>query len=291
MVLTKAHGAGNDFVLVPDPDGTRDLPRTAVARLCDRHRGIGADGLIRVVRTEHLLGVATHVAGTDSTVASVPVPEWFMDYRNADGSIAEMCGNGVRVFVHYLRCHGLIELAPGQSVAVGTRGGIKQVRFDAPNYTVDMGEYGLPHGPGGADTRVTIPGIGERDGLTVTMPNPHTVVFLDNDGELAAANFHDSPGYRPVPFNGTNLEIVVPGAGESEAARMRVLERGVGETLACGTGTCAVALAVLLHRGEREGVVAVSSPGGLMSVRIDAGRAYLTGPAELVADIALAKDR
>lgn len=210
-----------------------------------------------------------------------------MDYRNADGSLAEMCGNGVRVFVHYLRCRGLIDLVPGGVVDVGTRGGVKRVTFDSPNYTVDMGEFGLPHGSGGSDTVVDIPGVGRRSGLSVTMPNPHTVVFLNDDDELAAADLHATPRYDPVPEFGTNLELVVPGSGASDSTRMRVLERGVGETLACGTGTCAVALAVLLSRGGREGVIPVHSPGGDMSVRIEAGHAHLTGPAELVADISL----
>ena len=281
VMLTKAHGAGNDFVLVPDPDGALDLSTTEVARICDRHLGIGGDGLIRVVRSAAVPDAGAHLGG------AIAAPEWFMDYRNADGTIAEMCGNGVRVFVHYVRLRGLIELAPGESVAIGTRGGIKRVTFDAPNYTVDMGESGLPCGTGGADTLVDIPGIGEREGLSVTMPNPHTVVLLKDGGELAAANFHATPRYSPVPPQGTNLEIVVPGMGGASTVQMRVLERGVGETLACGTGTCAVALAVLLSRGEREGVVPVHSPGGDMSVRIEGGRAHLTGPAELVADVTL----
>ncbi|MFT0847863.1 diaminopimelate epimerase [Actinomycetaceae bacterium L2_0104] len=283
LILSKGHGAGNDFVLLPDPDDTVELSAETVARICDRHRGIGADGLIRLVRCEALAEAGNYL-GTG------PFPEWFMDYRNSDGSIAEMCGNGVRVFVHYLRCHGFIDLRPGESVRIGTRGGPKIVTFDAPLYTVDMGEYGLPYGSAGADTRVEIAGLGEREGISITMPNPHTVVILDGEDDLAAADFHVEPAYSPVPPRGTNLEIVVAGADESGLARMRVLERGVGETLACGTGTCAVALALLLSRGEREGVVPVHSPGGKMSVRIEAGRAYLTGPAELVADIVLRDD-
>ncbi|MFT3943138.1 MAG: diaminopimelate epimerase [Ancrocorticia sp.] len=292
LTLTKGHGAGNDFILVPDPTGALDISPEVVARICDRHTGIGGDGLIRVIRTAALLGEDPSLTGV---LGEASLPEWFMDYRNADGSIAEMCGNGVRVFVHYLRCQGLIDLEPGGSVAVATRGGIKNVTFDAPDYTVDMGEYQLPFGSGGADTRVRIPGVGERVALSVAMPNPHTVVLLENHDELAAANFHATPSYDPVPEFGTNLELAVdrPGAGApggadlTERVEMRVLERGVGETLACGTGTCAVALAVLFGRGESEGTVPIHSPGGNLSVRIEAGRAYLTGPAELVADLTL----
>ena len=312
--LTKAHGTGNDFILVPDFAGTLDLPAEAVASVCDRHFGIGADGLIRVVRTASVPEAA-------DVARDFPEAEWFMDYRNADGSIAQMCGNGLRVFVHYLRVQGVIDLKPGRSVTVATRGGVKAVSFDGAVYTIDMGEYGLPRGDAGDDTRVAVPGVGERPALSVTMPNPHTVVLLDSAEELAAARLTEAPQYDPVPPEGTNLELVVAEPGDrvslggqigladqtfsggqanradqgladrsespSNPALMRVLERGVGETLACGTGTCAAALAVLLLRGEREGEVQLRSPGGPLTVRIEGGRAFLTGPAVLVAEFSL----
>ena len=250
-----------------------------------------------------------------------------MDYRNADGSIAQMCGNGLRVFVHYLRVQGVIDLKAGRSVSVATRGGVKTVSFDGAVYTIDMGEYGLPRGDAGDDTQVTVPGVGKRPALSVTMPNPHTVVLLGSAKELEAARLAEAPQYEPVPPEGTNLELVVakpgdqlslgdrvslggqvgladqtsPGGRDNRAdqglagqqvspsnpALMRVLERGVGETLACGTGTCAAALAVLLSRGEREGEVQLRSPGGPLTVRIEGGRAFLTGPAVLVAEFSL----
>ena len=312
--LTKAHGTGNDFILVPDFAGTLDLPAEAVASVCDRHFGIGADGLIRVVRTASVPEAA-------DVARDFPEAEWFMDYRNADGSIAQMCGNGLRVFVHYLRIQGVIDLKPGRSVTVATRGGVKAVSFDGAVYTIDMGEYGLPRGDAGDDTRVAVPGVGERPALSVTMPNPHTVVLLDSAEELAAARLTEAPQYDPVPPEGTNLELVVAETGDrvslggqvdladqtfsggqanradqgladrsvspSNPALMRVLERGVGETLACGTGTCAAALAVLLSRGKREGEVQLRSPGGPLTVRIEGGRAFLTGPAVLVAEFSL----
>lgn len=311
--LTKAHGTGNDFILVPDFAGTLDLPAEAVASVCDRHFGIGADGLIRVARTASVPEMA-------DVARDFPEAEWFMDYRNADGSIAQMCGNGLRVFVHYLRVQGVIDLKPGRSVTVATRGGVKAVSFDGAVYTIDMGEYGLPRGDAGDDTRVAVPGVGERPALSVTMPNPHTVVLLDSAEELAAARLTEAPQYDPVPPEGTNLELVVAEPGDrglggqvdladqtfsggqanrtdqgladrsvspSNPALMRVLERGVGETLACGTGTCAAALAVLLSRGKREGEVQLRSPGGPLTVRIEGGRAFLTGPAVLVAEFSL----
>ena len=312
--LTKAHGTGNDFILVPDFAGTLDLPAEAVASVCDRHFGIGADGLIRVARTASVPEMA-------DVARDFPEAEWFMDYRNADGSIAQMCGNGLRVFVHYLRIQGVIDLKPGRSVTVATRGGVKAVSFDGAVYTIDMGEYGLPRGDAGDDTRVAVPGVGERPALSVTMPNPHTVVLLDSAEELAAARLTEAPQYDPVPPEGTNLELVVAETSDrvslggqvdladqtfsggqanradqgladrsvspSNPALMRVLERGVGETLACGTGTCAAALAVLLSRGKREGEVQLRSPGGPLTVRIEGGRAFLTGPAVLVAEFSL----
>ncbi|MGO1593026.1 MAG: diaminopimelate epimerase [Ancrocorticia sp.] len=273
--LTKGHGAGNDFIMVPDPEGALEISAADVAALCNRHTGIGADGLIRVVRS----------AASGAMEARGDAPEWFMDYRNADGSIAEMCGNGVRVFAHYLATHGLASLGLGEHLTVATRGGDKTVTRESESiYTVDMGEYGLPFGAGGADTRVTVPGLGPRPALSVTMPNPHTVVILDSLAELDAAQLDRQPGYDPVPREGTNLELVVR---QPDRAQMRVLERGVGETLACGTGTCAVAVALLLAAGTTEGTVPIHSPGGDLSVRIEAGHAHLTGPAQLVAEIAL----
>lgn len=269
--LTKGHGAGNDFVLVPDFDGHVDLSVEDVRAVCDRHRGIGADGLIRVIRSRSLPEGA-------QSLREDPQAEWFMDYRNADGSIAEMCGNGVRVFVHYLRVQGIIDLPVGETVAIATRGGVKRVSFDGTLYTVDMGAFEQIPTP----MRVQIAEIGEHAGASIAMPNPHVVVVVSED-ELATADFTREPRYSPALPEGTNLEIVVPGP----VSTMRVLERGVGETLACGTGTCAVAVAVLSERGETEGVVDIDSPGGRLSVEISHGSAFLTGPAVLVAEVML----
>ena len=224
---------------------------------------------------------ARALQGADAVDAGVG-PEWFMDYRNADGSLAEMCGNGVRVFVHYLRVQGVVDVPVGGSLAVATRGGVKTVVFDGPSYTVDMGPYELPEGQS-ASIRVDVPGVGVRDGVRGDMPNPHAVVLLADERELQAARLTEQPVYDPAPADGINLELVGPGS----PAPMRVLERGVGETLACGTGTCAAALAVLLAAERDEGTVDLSSPGGRLAVRIAAGRAYLTGPAVLVAEFAL----
>src|ERR1700757_3558927 len=133
MPLAKGHGTGNDFVILPDPDNGLDLTAGLVARICDRHFGVGADGVLRVVRTA---AVGEDAAGQQA--------EWFMDYRNADGSVAEMCGNGVRVFARYLAGHGLTE---GKEFTVATRSGPRHVRLDGPGgdggVTVDMGRVAV----------------------------------------------------------------------------------------------------------------------------------------------------
>lgn len=282
LTLTKAHGAGNDFILVPDPSGQRTIPAEAVAQVCDRHFGIGADGLIRIVRTATVPEVA-HMADQ---------AEWFMDYRNADGSLAEMCGNGVRVFVHYLRIQGFIDMAPGDHVAVATRGGIKDVCFDAPYYTVDMGPYELPDGVATSHT-VGLDGV-SLPGLAVDMPNPHVVVELQDVADLEAVTWTPTPTHDPEPSNGTNLEIMVRTGEETEEdgtvhglVTMRVLERGVGETLACGTGTCAVAVAAMLSAPDAPSRYRITTPGGELIVRIEGQNCYLTGPAILVAEVGL----
>ncbi|WP_127130816.1 diaminopimelate epimerase [Georgenia sp. SYP-B2076] len=290
--LTTGHGTENDFVLVPDPDGALELSAVEVAAACDRHAGIGADGLIRVVRSRSL-------PEGGAVLADAPAAEWFMDYRNADGSIAEMCGNGVRVFVHYLRLRGLVDLPAGGSVVVGTRGGARRVTFDGEQYTVEMGRWAMPGGlaavQAGYDVAVGVPGVeGTRGGLRVSIPNPHTVVALRDEAELAGAVLTGLPAYDPVPPEGTNLELVVP-LGEDDATgeavgavRMRVLERGVGETRSCGTGTCAAALAVRAWAGTgAPDTWRVLVPGGEVTVRVVGDTVTLTGPAELTAEVTL----
>lgn len=269
-VLTKGHGAGNDFILVPDFEGTLTISPEDTVALCDRHRGIGADGLIRVVKTRHVPEVADMASEA----------EWMMDYRNADGSLAQMCGNGVRVFVHYLRIQGIIELAEGEWVNIATRGGIKKVRYEAPDYTVDMGPYAYESAE--PDTQVRINDLGVFPARSISMPNPHTVVLLPESIELDEVEFTGIK-YDPIPSEGTNLELVT----REEKPRMRVLERGVGETLACGTGTCAVALSLLLEKGTTEGSVEILARGGKLKVDISQGRAFLTGPAVLVGEFSL----
>lgn len=303
--LTKAHGTGNCFLLLDDPAGEIEVPAAAVAALCDVSTGIGADGLIRCVLRD----------GT-----------WFMDYRNADGSLAEMCGNGIRVFVDHLRRAGLVALAPGESLPVLTRGGARSVTAlgpgAVPSWASDGGAhwYAVDMGPaetsGRADMRATVAGLRGRvfDALRVAMPNPHAVIDVGSREALAAAVLPATdilaapeplrPTYDPWPEDGVNLELTVDVTGEGGGeghVLMRVLERGVGETQSCGTGCCAAAAAAFLRRGGAAAgaprVWRVDIPGGSVRVELPedlgapgdgaGGSVVLSGPAAEIAQIVL----
>ncbi len=272
IAFLKGHGTENDFVIVPDPDNALTLPADVVARLCDRRAGIGGDGLLHVVRSA-AHPEARHLADE---------AEWFMDYRNADGSIAEMCGNGVRVFAHHLQRAGLVEEG---DLTIATRGGAKRVHL-AKNgdITVSMGRALLP------EENATVR-VGDRSWPTrnVNMGNPHAVAFvddLDHAGDLLAA-----PPVSPdtVYPDGVNVEFVVDRAPRHVA--MRVHERGSGETRSCGTGACAVAVAAARRDGAdpaRTGLPVtyrVDLPGGtLVITEHPDGAIDMTGPAVIVAE-------
>ncbi|MDQ4502672.1 diaminopimelate epimerase [Sinomonas sp. ASV322] len=291
LAFAKGHGTGNDFVLVADPDGALDISAAQSAALCDRHLGIGADGLIRAVRSE-LVPEGRAILAEDGSA------EWFMDYRNADGSVSEMCGNGVRVFVAFLLDQGLVVLEPGQTLPVGTRAGIKRVERREEGFAVDMGpwEFIFPARAeaDAGDSLVTADGLDvARPALSVSMGNPHTVVALAADAELTQLRLFEAPSVEPIPPHGTNVEFVVPaeplvqdGVG---TVSMRVHERGVGETQSCGTGACAAAVAIRHWAGagapDRWNV---RVPGGTVGVAFVGGasgaeRVELSGPAVIVA--------
>ncbi|QBI53284.1 diaminopimelate epimerase [Streptomonospora litoralis] len=265
MRFAKGHGTENDFVILPDPDGALDLRPTAVAALCDRRAGIGGDGVLRVVRTA-ALGEPLSGAAASSTEC-----EWFMDYRNADGSIAEMCGNGVRVFARYLAERGMVA---GREVSVGTRAGERRVVLeDNGDVTVDMGRPEL-RGEGSA----VLPG-GKMAGIRVWVGNPHLACRLDHSP--AAVDLSGQPELDAEEFpEGANVEVfsvAAPGTLE-----MRVNERGSGETRSCGTGIVAVAAAAT---PPGEGATwRVRVPGGECVVYLDADGARLRGPAAIVAE-------
>ena len=281
VAFTKGHGTGNDFIIIEDVDGELDLTAEQVAAVCDRHFGIGADGVLRVVRS-------SAIADGAASLAEEPDAEWFMDYRNADGSIAEMCGNGIRVFAHYLVRSGLATIEAGSTLPIGTRAGVRDVTAGAAGYQVDLGRWRLA----GTDPLVTADGLTvARPGLGIDVGNPHVVVALASDVELASLQLHRAPELDPVLPDGANVEFVVPGdplvRDGIGHVRMRVSERGVGETLSCGTGVAAAALAVRHWAGEHApDHWRVEVPGGTLGVRMfaaeDGEHVALSGPAQLV---------
>lgn len=291
MRVTKGHGTQNDFVLIDGRDTPVELTPDLVRALADRHAGVGGDGVIRLV-------ASAEIAEGAACLAEDPAATWFMDYRNADGSVAQMCGNGVRVLAAFLRRLGLWD---GQDVLVlGTRAGVRRVRRvpdpDGPGdwYAVEMGGWRLPAGAGAAgDVEVAVAGLPvTRPGLSVDLGNPHTVLAVAGTGELAAADLSSAPVVSPAPADGTNVELVVPlgeevgPAGPVGTVAMRVHERGVGETRSCGTGACAAALAVRSWAGPgAPDVWRVHVPGGTLEVTVAGGGVVLAGPAVLVAEV------
>jgi len=278
--FTKGQGTGNDFVLVLDESGTLDLSAEQVAKLCNRNFGIGADGLIRVIPS------ALISDGTASLEEEASAT-WFMDYRNADGSIAEMCGNGVRVFARFLTEKGLVDLPDGQVLHIGTRAGVRDIQRNKAGFAVDMGRWR----PEAQEFLVKARGLDvARPGQGINVGNPHVVVALASSEELTSLNLVREPIVEPIPDNGTNVEFVVPadplvvnGVGR---ITMRVYERGVGETLSCGTGIVAAALATRLWAGtEAPNQWSVEVPGGTLGVRMfateEGEHIGLSGPAEL----------
>ena len=286
--FSKGHGTQNDFVVLPDPQVRLDLTADRIAALCDRQRGLGADGVLRVAKTGALVEAGVLTALPEGVGAE----DWFMDYRNADGSIAEMCGNGVRVFAHYLAASGLESRT---EFVVGSRAGARPVVVHAAGpvegeVTVDMGVV-RELGPSTATL-----GGWALSGIGIDVGNPHLACVdpgLTADA-LAKLDLAVSPGFDPDLFpHGVNVEILTA-LGPDNAVDMRVYERGVGETRSCGTGTVAAAAAALTAAGVSvstgSGAVTVRVPGGEVRVTVDRGRAQLRGPSVLVATGTLSRD-
>jgi diaminopimelate epimerase len=267
--VLKGHGTGNDFVLLPDLDGEIDLTPEMVMALCDRRTGVGGDGVLRVVRS----------AACDDPAAEGA--EYFMDYRNSDGSLAEMCGNGIRVFARFLVEEGL---ADPEGMQIATRGGVRRVR------RVTEGAYAVSMGSASGLEATASVMVGNRSfpAMAVHVPNPHAVVFVTS--VAAAGRLDSAPEVSPEHLfpDGVNVEfveMVAPGH-----VRMRVHERGVGETLSCGTGACAVAWAVRRRGDAPDGPIRVDVPGGTLHVEEHDGVLELIGPAVIVTDGHLAAD-
>ena len=239
MRFAKGHGTGNDFVILPDPDGRLDLTPQLVTRICDRRTGLGADGILRVIRAKAAADIAA-AEDTWAQHAAEQSAEWFMDYRNADGSIAEMCGNGIRVFARYLLDN---DLADGPELPIGTRTGIRLVReARVPGELVAEMGPAVVTGDGSAR-------IGERscDGLAISVGNPHLACLTDipvSDFDLTRPPVLERGRFS----DGANVEVLrVTGPRRVE---MRVYERGSGATLSCGTGAVATAVAAAVAAGE-----------------------------------------
>jgi len=265
--FVKGHGTENDFVLVPDANGRHELSAGQVARLCDRRAGIGGDGVIRVVRTD-----ATE---DPAAVAARGEAMWFMDYRNSDGSLSEMCGNGIRVLGRFLATHADVDQR--DALRIATRAGVRTLTFEGSRITVDMG---APEVLG--STTVT---VGERrfEARHISMGNPHAVAFVENLAD--AGPLFDAPGHDDVLYpDGVNVDFVAR-RGEHHVA-MRVHERGSGETRSCGTGACAVMVAAALaDEAERGTPYTVDLPGGTLEiVWTEDNRIQMTGPAVLTSE-------
>jgi diaminopimelate epimerase len=264
VAFRKGHGTGNDFVVILDAHDALELTASRVAAICQRRTGIGADGILRAVHVEH--------CAIDSSA------QWFMDYRNSDGSLAEMCGNGARVFATFLHDAGLIGAEP---TVLATRGGdITVAGMGSGTVEVDMGllRHDLTSSP-----RVTV-GDSVWDGLALHVPNPHCVVSVESLED--AGDLRQPPMVAPMDAfpDGVNVEFIVEKSSHHIA--MRVHERGSGETMSCGTGACAAAYAHAVHGGFAQGVwqIDVDVPGGHLQVsRRHDGHLLLVGPAEFVA--------
>jgi len=277
MRFAKGHGTENDFVILLDPGNSQGLTAGLAARRSHSRAGIGGDGVLRAVRTAHRAENAPGAGGGADEApgpgAGADRPEWFMDYRNADGSPAEMCGNGIRVFARYLAQHGLVA---GPEFTVASRSGPRRVRLGANgDVTVEMGSVAVL-GPGSAV-------IGGRayPGLRISVGNPHLACLVD--APLAGLDLSRAPHLDPGEFpEGGNVELVRVTGPASVA--MRVHERGSGETRSCGTGAVAAAAAAAEAGWGGDGTWGVAVPGGDLTVTLAAGRAWLTGPAVIVAE-------
>ena len=293
-IVYKAHATGNDFVVYLDEDGTHEPTADEVRFLCDRHFGIGGDGLIRLAHPQAVSDVnerqiADCVAGD---------ADWFMDYRNADGSLAEMCGNGTRAITLFAQRQGIADQPGGKPFHLGTRAGVKILTSlgDVPGlgkdvFQVEMGAWKRGDVDG---YEVTIPGTsGSARGTFVDMGNPHVVAVLE-DAFASLPNVEDldlvtKPVVAPEIPSDQNVEVVrIDEQSEGDdagEATMRVNERGCGETLSCGTGLCATAITLRAKTGIDHWTITVR--GGTLRVDVTDEDVKLTGSATIVGKIEL----
>lgn len=289
--VTKTHATGNDFVVYADPEGTFEPTADEVRFLDDRHFGIGGDGVIRLAHPEDVSDLMPEQVAECRAAGA----EWFMDYRNADGSLAQMCGNGTRAITLFAYDRGY---AKGDAFRLGTRAGVKiltslgDVEGLGRNvFRVQMGAWKR----GELDAfEVTIPGTeGSARGTYVDMGNPHVVAVLeDGKATLPAVEHLDlvtKPVVAPVLESDQNVEFVRVDRKDADAnegwATMRVNERGCGETLSCGTGLCATAVTLRAKTGIDHWTITVR--GGTLRIEVSDTDVQLIGSATLVGDITL----
>lgn len=293
-IVYKAHATGNDFVVYLDEDGTHEPTADEVRFLCDRHFGIGGDGLIRLAHPQAVSDV------NERQIADCAAgdADWFMDYRNADGSLAEMCGNGTRAITLFAQRQGIADQSGGKPFHLGTRAGVKVLTSlgDVPGlgkdvFQVEMGAWKRGDVDG---YEVTIPGTsGSACGTFVDMGNPHVVAVLE-DAFASLPNVEDldlvtKPVVAPEIPSDQNVEFVrIDEQSEGDdagEATMRVNERGCGETLSCGTGLCATAITLRAKTGIDHWTITVR--GGTLRVDVTDEDVKLTGSATIVGKIEL----
>lgn len=293
-IVYKAHATGNDFVVYLDEDGTHEPTADEVRFLCDRHFGIGGDGLIRLAHPQAVSDV------NERQIADCAAgdADWFMDYRNADGSLAEMCGNGTRAITLFAQRQGIADQPGGKPFHLGTRAGVKILTLlgDVPGlgkdvFQVEMGAWKRGDVDG---YEVTIPGTsGSARGTFVDMGNPHVVAVLE-DAFASLPNVEDldlvtKPVVAPEIPSDQNVEFVrIDEQSEGDdagEATMRVNERGCGETLSCGTGLCATAITLRAKTGIDHWTITVR--GGTLRVDVTDEDVKLTGSATIVGKIEL----
>ena len=293
-IVYKAHATGNDFVVYLDEDGTHEPTADEVRFLCDRHFGIGGDGLIRLAHPQAVSDV------NERQIADCAAgdADWFMDYRNADGSLAEMCGNGTRAITLFAQLQGIADQPGGKPFHLGTRAGVKILTSlgDVPGlgkdvFQVEMGAWKRGDVDG---YEVTIPGTsGSARGTFVDMGNPHVVAVLE-DEFASLPNVEDldlvtKPVVAPEIPSDQNVEFVrIDEQSEGDdagEATMRVNERGCGETLSCGTGLCATAITLRAKTGIDHWTITVR--GGTLRVDVTDEDVKLTGSATIVGKIEL----
>ncbi|TCD54716.1 diaminopimelate epimerase [Alloscardovia theropitheci] len=308
--VIKAHGTGNDFVIYVDETGEFEPTTEEIRFLDDRHFGIGGDGVIRLTRPEFVSDISEKQARDFHEAGA----HWFMDYRNADGSLAQMCGNGTRVTAALAMREGITEATEEEPFALATRAGIKYLTYLGEVEGLGTNVFRIDMGPWKIGTideyMVTIPRGGEQAmGTFVDMGNPHVVTVLSEPFDLK--NMASMPVGMPITLNvntmpdveqldlsetprvspelpeGQNAEFVridsVDRSHDMGVATMRVNERGAGETLSCGTGLCATGVVLTQRTNVKNWTISV--PGGTLVVNVENDRVLLTGDAKLVAEV------